>query len=115
MCVTLVAPLGRHPDPKYKPYFHLKNHHDLLFVIYLVAAQKSLATRQRTGVSHVTTQFRPSSTPRSSTSKMDQKGSRKHNRKTETHHQRRKADAIVTRPREPAGTNQKTERNLKHS
>ena len=30
------------PDPKYKSYFHLKNHHDRLFVVDLEAAQNSL-------------------------------------------------------------------------
>ena len=94
------------PDPKHKPYFNLKNHHDLLFVIDLEAAQN----KQRTGVSYVATQFRPSSSPRSPTSKLDQKGSRKHNQKKEKHHQRRKADAIGRRGRKPQDTNQTTKR-----
>ena len=38
---TLVAPLGWHPDPNFKPYLHLSKHRDLLFVIDLEAAQNS--------------------------------------------------------------------------
>ena len=47
-----------------------------------------------TEVSHVT-QFQPSSSPRSPTSKMEQKGSRMHNQKKEKHHQRREAGEIL--------------------
>ena len=36
---SLVSPLDPDTDPKYKPYFHLKNQHDPLFVIDLEAAQ----------------------------------------------------------------------------
>ena len=39
---SLVSPLDRSPDPKYKPHFQLKNHHVLLFVIHVEAAQNSL-------------------------------------------------------------------------
>ena len=69
---SLVSPLGQNPDPKYKPYLHLKNHHDFESVIDREAAQASWnSTKQRTGVSYVTTHFRPSSSPRSSTPEMD--------------------------------------------
>ena len=36
---SLASPLAQNPNPKYKPYFHLKTHHDLLFMIDLDAAQ----------------------------------------------------------------------------
>ena len=47
---TLVSPLDQNPGPKLKPYLHLKNHHDLLFVIDLETAQNSLEfSKQRKG------------------------------------------------------------------
>ena len=39
---SVVSPLDQNPVPTYKPYFHLKNHHDLLFVVHLGTAQNSL-------------------------------------------------------------------------
>ena len=43
---TLVSPLDPNPDPKYKPYLHMKNHHHRLVVIDLEAAQNSLEVYQ---------------------------------------------------------------------
>ena len=62
--LSLVSPLDQNPDPKYKPYLHLKNHHDFLLVIDLEAARNSLEFDQ-TANGSVTTQFWPSSTPMS--------------------------------------------------
>ena len=45
---SLVSPLDENPDPNYKPYLHVKNHHDMLFVIDLEAAQHSLDFYQTT-------------------------------------------------------------------
>ena len=42
VCFSLVSPLDPKPDPKYKPYLHMKNHHDRLFVIDLEAWKNSL-------------------------------------------------------------------------
>ena len=42
MYCSLVSPRDPTPDPKCKPYLHLKNHHDRLFVTDLEAAQNSL-------------------------------------------------------------------------
>ena len=39
---SLVSPLDPDTDPRYKPYFHLKNRHGRLFVIDLEAAQNPL-------------------------------------------------------------------------
>ena len=39
---SLASQLDPNPDPKHKPYFHLKCHHDQMFVIDLEAAQNSL-------------------------------------------------------------------------
>ena len=73
--LSLMSPMDPCPDPKYKPYLHMKSHHGRLCVIDLEAAQNSLDIfRQRTGVSCAMTQFRPSSSQRSSPSKTDQKG-----------------------------------------
>ena len=73
------------PTRSTMPYFQLKTHHVLLFVIDLEAAQIrwNCFTTRRTEVADVTTQFRPSSSQRSTTSKTDQKGSEKHNQKKE--------------------------------
>ena len=30
VCFALASSLDPNPDPNYKPYLHLKNHHDLL-------------------------------------------------------------------------------------
>ena len=49
--------------------------------------------KQRTGVSCATTQFRPSSSLRSSTSKSDENGSGKKNQKKKNRHQRKEVDA----------------------
>ena len=46
MCFSLVPPLDQNPDRKYEPFFHLKKHYDLMFVIDLEAAQKSLDLHQ---------------------------------------------------------------------
>ena len=92
---SLASPLDQNPDTKYKPFLQLKKHYDMMFVLDLEAAQISLDVYETAdgGFS--------CSSPRSSTSKMAQKGWRKHkhNQKEEKHHQRRKADAIVTRRR----------------
>ena len=71
---------------------------DCLWLIWKRRKIRLNATKQRTVVSYVMTQFRPSSLPRSSTSKMEQKVSWKHHREKEKHHQKKKkkADAIVT-------------------
>ena len=39
---SLVSPLDPNPDLEYKPFLHMKKHHDRLFVIDLEAAQNSL-------------------------------------------------------------------------
>ena len=92
---SVVLPLDPNPDPRYKPYFHLKNRHGQLFVIEVEAAQNPLEffIKQRTGVSCATTQFRPSSSLRSSTSKSDENGSGKKNLKKKNRHQRKELDA----------------------
>ena len=41
MCFSFVSPLDRDPDPKYKPYLHLKNHPTNCFVNDLEVAQNS--------------------------------------------------------------------------
>ena len=41
-CFSLVSPLDTCPDPKCKPYINMKNHHDRLFVVNLLATQNSL-------------------------------------------------------------------------
>ena len=41
-----VSPLDPNLDPKCKPYFHMKNRHDRLFVKDLEAAQNSLEVSQ---------------------------------------------------------------------
>ena len=43
---SVVSPLDPRPDPKYKPYLHMKNHHERLFVMDLEAAQNSLGFYQ---------------------------------------------------------------------
>ena len=43
--LTRVA-LDQNPDPKYKPYFHLKYEHDSMFVIDLESAQNALDFHQ---------------------------------------------------------------------
>ena len=48
VCFSLVSPLDQNPDPKYKPCLHLKNHHHLLFVLILEAAQNPLDFFQQT-------------------------------------------------------------------
>ena len=42
---SVVSPLDPNPDPKYKPYLHMKNHHERLFVMDL-EAQNSLGFYQ---------------------------------------------------------------------
>ena len=39
---SLVSPLDQNPDPKYKPYIHLKCDHDFMFVIDLESAQNAI-------------------------------------------------------------------------
>ena len=39
---SLVSPFDTNRDPKYKPYIHMKNHNDRLYVIDLEEAQNSL-------------------------------------------------------------------------
>ena len=56
---SLFSPLDQHPDRKHKPYVHLKNHPDLMFV--LIWNRRLTSTKQRTVVSYVTTRFWPSS------------------------------------------------------
>ena len=41
MYLSLVSPLDQNPDPKDKPYLHMKNHHGRLCGIDLEAAQNS--------------------------------------------------------------------------
>ena len=48
---TRVSPLDPNPDPKYKPYLHMKNHHHRLVVIDLEAAKNSLEVYQSANVS----------------------------------------------------------------
>ena len=43
---SLVSPLDQNPDPKYKPYTDMMNHHDRLLGIDLEAAQNSLEFHQ---------------------------------------------------------------------
>ena len=43
---SVVSPLDPNTDPKYKPYLHMKNHHERLFVMDLEAAQNSLGFNQ---------------------------------------------------------------------
>ena len=62
--------------------------------------------RQRTGVSCATTQFRPSSSQRSSTSKTDQKGSEKKNIKRSKCLPRKRADTTTDSRGKPPGTTQ---------
>ena len=57
------------------------------------AESAGIFTKQRTGVSCATTQFRPSSSLRSSTSKSDENGSGKKNQKKKNCHQRKEVDA----------------------
>ena len=45
--VLLARPSDKNPDPRYKPYFHLKSYHDRLLVIELEAGQDSLFLYQR--------------------------------------------------------------------
>ena len=42
MYFSLVSPFDKNPDPKYKPYIHMKNHNDRWYVIALEEAQNSL-------------------------------------------------------------------------
>ena len=70
---------GSELRPEVKPYFRLKNHLDF----WKRRKIRLNVAKRWTKVSYVTTLFRPSSSPRSSTSKMDQKGSWRHNQKTE--------------------------------
>ena len=88
-----------------------------------IGANIAWLPKQRTVVSYVTTQLWPSSSPRSFTLKMWQKGSCKHKQKKEKHYQRRKVDAIIVRRGKPQATSQKSKnqyayetarRNLKH-
>ena len=46
MYLSLVSPVDPNPDPKYKHHFHMKNHHDRLFLNSLEAAQNSLGFYQ---------------------------------------------------------------------
>ena len=55
MYFSLVSPLDQNPGLELKPYFHLKNHHDLLCVFDLEAAPNSLDFFQQRTV--VATQF----------------------------------------------------------
>ena len=57
------------------------------------AESAGIFIKQRTGVSCATTQFRPSSSLRSSTSKSDENGSGKKNQKKKNRHQRKEVDA----------------------
>ena len=43
---SFVSQLDPNPDPKYKPNFHMKNHHDRLVLIDLEAAQNLLEFHQ---------------------------------------------------------------------
>ena len=54
---SLVSPLDPNPDPQYKPYFHMKNHHHRLFVIDLEAAHNSLELHQTANGSTVPSEF----------------------------------------------------------
>ena len=73
---SLVSPLDPYPDPKHKPYLHLKNHHGRWFVIDLEEVHNSLEFDQTAnGSVRNVIQFRPCSSPRSSTSKTDWEGS----------------------------------------
>ena len=76
---SLVSPLDQNPNPKYKPYFHLKN-----WLIWNRRKNHLSSTQQRSVVSYVTTQFQLSSSPRSSTSRIEQKGSWEHKQKKKT-------------------------------
>ena len=78
---SLVSSVDPNPDPKH--HLHMKNHHDRLCEIDLETAQNSLEFCQTTNGSVLcaTTQFRLSSSHKSSTSKTDQKSSEKKKKK----------------------------------
>ena len=80
MYFSVVSPLDPNTDPKYKHYLTWRTiMTDCLRWIWKQRRIRWDSIRQRTGVSCATTQFRPSSSQRSSTSKTDQKGSEKKN------------------------------------
>ena len=114
---SLVSPLDPNSDPKYKPYVHMRNQHDRLFVIDLEAAQNSLdfLTKQRTGVFCATTQFRPSSSRRSSTSKKEQKGSEKKNIKRSNCLPSKRVDTTTDSRGKPLGITQNKKQLNPHS
>ena len=95
---------------------------DCLWLVWKRRKIRLNATKQRTVVSYVMTQFRPSSLPRSSTSKMEQKVSWKHHRKKEKHHPKKKSRRdrnTSRRPKVQIGgprtiANETAGRNLEH-
>ena len=46
--ISFVSPLDQNPDPNNKPYFQMKKHHDLMFVIELESSQNSFDLYQAT-------------------------------------------------------------------
>ena len=92
MHFSLVSSSDPNPEPKH--HLHMKNHHDRLCEIDLETAQNSLEFYQTTNVSVLcaTTQFRLSSSHKSSTSKKDQKSSEK-KIKRRSHLPRKEVDA----------------------
>ena len=91
MYFSLVSPLDPNSHTKYKPYLHMKNHHDRLFVIDLESAQNSLEIHQTANGKCLVLRHSSVRVPhRSST---DQKGSEKNNTKKRSRLTQKRVDA----------------------